>query len=96
MTLKLAVPTDLPCWLMIKLPDWATAAGARARNAASGIRTKLRMNLPLQSEFIDTKREKMLWEPGNSDSAPTPTAHLASQIHYFCVHAKLRRASILN
>jgi hypothetical protein len=42
---KLAVPTALPCWLMVKLADWAEAAEVKAKSAASGRRAKLRMNL---------------------------------------------------
>ena len=47
--LKLAVPTDLPCCEMTKLADWAEAAGASVRNAASGMRANLRMILSIKS-----------------------------------------------
>ena len=49
--LKLAVPTDLPCCEMMKLADWAGAAGAdaisAAKRAASGKMVSLRMNLSI-------------------------------------------------
>jgi len=50
----------LPCCAMVKLPDWAEAAGARARTAANESRTKLRMSLSIESLSLDPRREKKL------------------------------------
>jgi hypothetical protein len=55
---KLAVPTGLPCWLTMKLADWARAAGAEAiraaRSAASERRVSLRMGLCIIPDGLDT------------------------------------------
>jgi hypothetical protein len=47
---------------MVKLPDWAEAAGARARTAANERRTRFRISLSIESLSLDTRREKKLRE----------------------------------
>lgn len=60
MKVTVAVPTDLPCWETMKLPDWARAAGVTMRNAASGKKTRLRKCICM---FLKDRR-------GNSENVP--------------------------